>query len=160
VALITFHIKTVTNCLNPDLSNPVLTQAHSVHFLGSWTKPTWNNWGLPNLSSNLNRGGALITLLSFWKCQPVPSCCCFFFFFFFLLVESFGLLNDLFPLPTILDAGYPVCTKHHFHQSTPCHFLILPPYTSDTHRPVLLGNTVLLLLKSEELFFPGLKNVE
>jgi len=24
------------------------------------------------------------------------------------LVESFGLLNDLFPLPTILDAGYPV----------------------------------------------------
>jgi hypothetical protein len=24
------------------------------------------------------------------------------------LVESFGLLNDLFPLPSILDAGYPV----------------------------------------------------
>jgi hypothetical protein len=34
------------------------------------------------------------------------------FFFFFqalnFLVESFGLLNDLFPLPSILDAGYPV----------------------------------------------------
>jgi len=24
------------------------------------------------------------------------------------LVESFGLLNDLFPLPSILNAGYPV----------------------------------------------------
>jgi hypothetical protein len=24
------------------------------------------------------------------------------------LVESFGLLTDLFPLPSILDAGYPV----------------------------------------------------
>jgi len=36
----------------------------------------------------------------------------FFFFFFFqalnFLVESFGLLNDLFQLPSILDAGYPV----------------------------------------------------
>jgi hypothetical protein len=33
-------------------------------------------------------------------------------FFFFqalnFLVESFGLLNDLFPLPSILNAGYPV----------------------------------------------------
>jgi hypothetical protein len=33
-------------------------------------------------------------------------------FFFFqslnFLVESFGLLNDLFPFPLILDAGYPV----------------------------------------------------
>jgi len=25
-----------------------------------------------------------------------------------LMVESFGLLNDLFPFPSILDAGYPV----------------------------------------------------
>jgi hypothetical protein len=24
------------------------------------------------------------------------------------LVESFGLLNELFPFPSILDAGYPV----------------------------------------------------
>jgi hypothetical protein len=24
------------------------------------------------------------------------------------MVESFGLLNDLFPFPSILDAGYPV----------------------------------------------------
>jgi hypothetical protein len=24
------------------------------------------------------------------------------------LVEGFGLLNDLFPFPSILDAGYPV----------------------------------------------------
>jgi hypothetical protein len=33
------------------------------------------------------------------------------FFFFFqalnFLVESFGLHNDLFPFPSILDAGYP-----------------------------------------------------
>jgi hypothetical protein len=38
------------------------------------------------------------------------------FFFFFqgmnFLVESFGLLNDLFPLPSILDAGYPVFDLH------------------------------------------------
>ena len=31
---------------------------------------------------------------------------------FFFLVESFGLLNDLFPLPSILDAGYPVFDLH------------------------------------------------
>jgi len=38
------------------------------------------------------------------------------FFFFFqalkFLVESFGLLNDLFPLPSILEAGYPVFDLH------------------------------------------------
>jgi hypothetical protein len=38
------------------------------------------------------------------------------FFFFFqalnFLVEIFGLLNDLFPLPSILDAGYPVFDLH------------------------------------------------
>ena len=28
------------------------------------------------------------------------------------LVESFGLLNDLFPLPSILDADYPVFDLH------------------------------------------------
>jgi len=37
-------------------------------------------------------------------------------FFFFqvlnFLVESFGLLNDVFPLPSILDAGYPVLDLH------------------------------------------------
>jgi hypothetical protein len=37
-------------------------------------------------------------------------------FFFFqalnFLVEGFGLLNDLFPLPSILDAGYPVFDLH------------------------------------------------
>jgi len=36
----------------------------------------------------------------------------YFFFFFFqalnFLVESFDLLNDLFPFPSILDACYPV----------------------------------------------------
>jgi hypothetical protein len=42
----------------------------------------------------------------------------FFFFFFFyfqalnFLVESFGPLNDLFPFPSILDAGYPVFDLH------------------------------------------------
>jgi len=43
---------------------------------------------------------------------PFHSLFFFFFFFFFqalnFLVESFGLLKDLFPLPSILDAGYPV----------------------------------------------------
>jgi len=29
-----------------------------------------------------------------------------------LMVESFGLLNDLFPFPSILDAGYPVFNLH------------------------------------------------
>jgi hypothetical protein len=37
-------------------------------------------------------------------------------FFFFkalnFLVESFGLLNDLFSFPSILDAGYPVFDLH------------------------------------------------
>jgi hypothetical protein len=28
------------------------------------------------------------------------------------LVEGSGLLNDLFPLPSILDAGYPVSDLH------------------------------------------------
>ena len=28
------------------------------------------------------------------------------------LVESFDLLNDLFPFPSILDAGYPVFDLH------------------------------------------------
>jgi hypothetical protein len=27
-------------------------------------------------------------------------------------VESFGLLNDIFPFPSILDAGYPVFNPH------------------------------------------------
>jgi len=39
-----------------------------------------------------------------------------FFFFFFqalnFLVESFGLFNDLFPFPSILDAGYPIFYLH------------------------------------------------
>jgi hypothetical protein len=37
-------------------------------------------------------------------------------FFFFLalnfLVDKSGLLNDLFPFPPILDAGYPVFDLH------------------------------------------------
>jgi len=28
------------------------------------------------------------------------------------MVESFGLLNDIFPFPSILDAGYPVFNLH------------------------------------------------
>jgi hypothetical protein len=40
----------------------------------------------------------------------------FFFFLFFqalnFLVESFGLFNELFPLPSIPDAGYPVFDLH------------------------------------------------
>jgi len=36
----------------------------------------------------------------------------FFFLALNFLVESFGFLNDLFPLPSILDAGYPVFDLH------------------------------------------------
>jgi len=36
----------------------------------------------------------------------------FFFQALNFLVENFGLLNDLFPLPLILDAGYPVFDLH------------------------------------------------
>jgi hypothetical protein len=36
----------------------------------------------------------------------------FFFQALNFLVESFGLLNDLLPLPSILDAGYPVFDLH------------------------------------------------
>jgi len=28
------------------------------------------------------------------------------------LAESFGLLNDIFPFPSILEAGYPVVDLH------------------------------------------------
>jgi len=36
----------------------------------------------------------------------------FFFQALNILVESFGLLKDLFPLPSILDAGYPAFDLH------------------------------------------------
>ena len=36
----------------------------------------------------------------------------FFFQALNFLVESFGLLNDLFPLLSILDTGYPVFELH------------------------------------------------
>ena len=29
-----------------------------------------------------------------------------------LMIESYGLLNDIFPFPLILDAGYPVFNPH------------------------------------------------
>jgi len=29
-----------------------------------------------------------------------------------LMVESYGLLNDIFPIPSILDAGYPIFNLH------------------------------------------------
>jgi len=28
------------------------------------------------------------------------------------MVESYGLLNDIFPFPSILDAGYPIFDLH------------------------------------------------
>jgi len=43
---------------------------------------------------------------------------CWFYFFLFLgaelplMVESLGLLKDLFPFPSILDADYPVFNLH------------------------------------------------
>ena len=49
--------------------------------------------------------------LGYFQAKPSPVG---FFFFQALnfLVESFGLLNDLLPLPSILDAGYPVFDLH------------------------------------------------
>ena len=29
-----------------------------------------------------------------------------------LMIESYGLLNDIFPFPSILDAGYPIFNPH------------------------------------------------
>ena len=29
-----------------------------------------------------------------------------------LMTESYGLLNDIFPFPSILDAGYPIFNPH------------------------------------------------
>jgi hypothetical protein len=50
------------------------------------------------------------------------------------LVESFGLLNDLFPFPSILDAGYPVwifswqmshlMLSSHLYLGLPCDLLV------------------------------------
>jgi hypothetical protein len=45
-------------------------------------------------------------------CTQLVKVVCIYKYFFFqalnFLVKSFGLLNDLFPFPSILDAGYPV----------------------------------------------------
>ena len=61
-------------------------------------------------------------------------------FFFFqalkFLVESFGLLNDLFRLPSILDAGYPVFYLH------------LADILCDVILPFVLGSCDLLVLST------------
>jgi hypothetical protein len=61
----------------------------------------------PHLPQNLKTSNSILA-----KC----GLSYFLFFFFFqalnFLFESFGLLNDLFPLPSILDAGYPVFDLH------------------------------------------------
>ena len=49
---------------------------------------------------------------SSWLSIPVLSVCLLLPGAELPLVESFGLLNDLFPLPSILDAGYPVFDLH------------------------------------------------
>jgi hypothetical protein len=46
-----------------------------------------------------------------YTCNPRTFQAVLIFFFFKalnFLVESFGLFNDLFPFPSILDTGYPV----------------------------------------------------
>jgi hypothetical protein len=54
--------------------------------------------------------------LFLWLLQYRTRSICPSFFFFFqalnFLVESFGLLNDLIPFLSILDAGYPVLDLH------------------------------------------------
>jgi hypothetical protein len=68
-------------------------------------------------------------------CGSISGSPIIFFFFQALnyLVQSFGLLNDLFPLPSILDAGYVVlifiwqmsCVmlSSHLYLGFPCDFL-------------------------------------
>jgi hypothetical protein len=67
----------------------------------------------------------------------------FFFFFFFqalnFLVESFGLLNDLFPLSSILDAGYPFLDLH------------LANVLCDVILPSLLGSSLRFLVRGFQL---------
>jgi len=51
-----------------------------------------------------------------------------------LMVESFGLLNDIFPFPSILDAGYPdfifiwqiscLILSSHLYLGHPCGLLV------------------------------------
>ena len=64
-------------------------------------------------------------------------------FFFFqalnFLVESFGLLNDLFPLPSILDARYPVFDLH------------LADVLFDVIPPSVLGSSCDLLVRGFQL---------
>ena len=55
------------------------------------------------------------------------------------LVESFGLLNDLFPLPSILDAGYPVFDLH------------LADVLFDVILPSVLGSSLRLLVRGFQL---------
>jgi len=45
-----------------------------------------------------------------------------------LVVESYGLLNDIFPFPSILDAGYPIFNLH------------LANVLFDVIRPSILGS--------------------
>jgi hypothetical protein len=48
------------------------------------------------------------TFKTFYKNRNIGRAVLFFFQALNFLVESFGLLNYLFPFPSILDAGYPV----------------------------------------------------
>jgi hypothetical protein len=44
--------------------------------------------------------------------RDLPACSAVFFQALNFLVENFGLLNDLFPFPSILDTGYPFFYLH------------------------------------------------
>ena len=61
---------------------------------------------------------AVRTVLNSWWWVETPSETCRVCFFFFfrrwtsLMIESYGLLNDIFPFPSILDAGYPIFNPH------------------------------------------------
>jgi len=47
------------------------------------------------------------------------------------MIESYGLLNDIFPFPSILDTGYPIFNPH------------LANVLFDAILPSLLGSTLL-----------------
>jgi hypothetical protein len=57
------------------------------------------------------------------------------------MVESFGLLNDIFPFPSILDAGYPVFNLH------------LANILFNVILPSALGSSLIIQIVYLELYF-------
>jgi hypothetical protein len=71
----------------------------------------------------------------------------FFFQALNFLVESFGLLNDLFPFPLILDVGYTVFGL----QLADVLFEVILPFTGCPRRNVPYFGRVFLILKYTDI---------